>query len=36
MTDLRIEKYVWHEIIIELPPFVKDNFKATLIERQSL
>ena len=36
MTDLRIEKYVWHEIMRKLSPFVKVNFKATPIERQSL
>ena len=25
MTNLQIEKYVWHEIIRKLSPFVKSN-----------
>ena len=36
MTDLRIEKYVWHEIIKKLFPFEKVDFKVIPIERQSL
>ena len=36
MTHLRVERYIQHEIISRLFPFIKIKFKVTPIERQSL
>ena len=35
-AKIRVKRCVWHEIIKGLSPFEKENFKVTLIERQSL